>query len=138
MGPVTFLIIDFPGSKFKGEIAPALGDLVDRGIIRILDLLVVRKHPDGAIEAVEISALPAEEATALAPFVPATVGLFNYQDIEYLGNALADNSSAGFLVFENLWAKPFADAVVNADGRWLLVQGVPQPVMDEALAALPA
>jgi hypothetical protein len=134
MGPVTFQIIEFPGSKFKGEIIPALIDLVDNGMIRILDLLVVRKYPDGAIEAIEVSALPSELADSLAPLVPPTVGLFSHMDIEILGDSLETDSSAGFLVFENLWAKPFAD--VNAEGRWLLMQSVPQQVLEEAIAAL--
>lgn len=138
MQPVTYLVIEFPGSKLKGEIVPALADLVEQGIIRILDLLVVKKHADGTIEAVEVSTLDDEEATALIHLVPPTIGLFNERDIALLSEVLDYGSTAGFLLFEHLWAKSFTDAIANAEGRWVLMQSVPQDVLNEALAALPA
>lgn len=137
MQPVTYLVIEFPGSKLKGEIIPALADLVEQGMIRILDLLVVRKHLDGTLEALEVSSLEGEEAAALSHLVPPTIGLFNERDIALLSEALELGSTAGFLLFEHLWAKNFTDAIANADGRWVLMQSVPQDVVNEALAALP-
>jgi hypothetical protein len=138
MQPITYLVLEFPGSKLKGEIIPALADLVEQGTIRILDLLVVRKGLDSTLEAVEISSLPDEESGALAQLVPPTVGLFNERDIALLSEVLEPGSTAGFLLFEHLWAKNFTDAIANAEGRWVLMQSVPQDVVNEALAALPA
>ncbi len=138
MQPVTYLVVEFPGSKLKGEVIPALADLVEKGLIRILDLLVVKKGDDGAIEALEVSSLEGEEAAALLHLVPPTIGLFNERDIALLSDAMAPGSTAGFLLFEHLWAKAFTDAIANAEGRWVLMESVPQDVVDEALAALPA
>lgn len=138
MQPVTYLVIEFPGSKLRGEIMPALADLVEQGLIRILDLLVVRKHEDGALEVLEVSTLEGEEAAALIHMVPPTVGLFNERDIALLSETLAYGSTAGFLLFEHLWARQFTDAIANAEGRWVLMQSVPQDILNEALAALPA
>lgn len=138
MQPVTYLIIEFPGSKLRGEIVPVLGDLVEQGVIRILDLLVVKKHADGTLEALEVSTLQDEEAAALVHLVPPTVGLFNERDIALLSEVMDYGSTAGFLLFEHLWAKAFTDAIANAEGRWLFMQSVPQDILNEALAALPA
>lgn len=138
MQPVTYLVVEFPGSKLRGEIMPALADLVEQGMIRILDLLVVRKHEDGTLEVLEVSTLEDEESRAFSHLVPPTVGLFNERDIALLSETMALGSTAGFLLFEHLWAKQFTDAIANADGRWVLMQSVPQDILNEALAALPA
>lgn len=138
MGPVTYVVIEFPGNKFKGEIIPALDDLESRGIIHILDLLVVKKHEDGSIETLEVSTLPEGEASGLSKYVSATTGLLSEQDIDILAESLDNNSSAGFLLFEHVWAHNFIDAVANAEGRWLFMESVSPQLLDEALAALPA
>lgn len=137
MVPVTYIVIEFPGNKFKGEILPALDDLESRGIIHILDLLVVKKHEDGSIETLEVNSLPEGEATGLAKYASSTSGLFSEQDIDILAEALENNTSAGFLLFEHLWARTFIDAVAGAEGRWLLMESVSPQILDEAMAALP-
>lgn len=134
IGPVTYLVIEFIGNQFKGEIIPALQELVDNGVIHIMDLVFVRKDEDGSVEAIELSALPEELAAAFGGVQADAVGLFTEDDITALAGTLANNSSAGILLFEHLWAKPFVAAVANANGRWVLMESVPGDVLAEALA----
>lgn len=135
MGPVTFLEIEFPGNQFKGEIIPALRELVDAGTIRIIDLVLVRKNADGKIEPVEINELDQLEGAAFAGLRAEISGLLSYGDIEALGGALENNSSAGILLFENLWATRFTDTIANANGRWVRMESVPPQILEEAIAA---
>lgn len=137
MGPVTYMVVEFPGSQFKGEIAPALRELVDNRQIRILDLVLVKKNADGSIESVELSSLSesdSELAARLAGLETTALGILNYNDIEILAGALENDSSAAILLFENLWAERFADAITNANGRWVLLESVPSDVLAAALA----
>lgn len=134
-GPVSYLVIEFPGNQFKGEIMPALNDLVDAGLIRIMDLVVIKKDRDGNVNTLEMSSLDANEATAFQGFRADYLGLFNDEDLAILADTLDNNSSAGILLFENVWATRFTDAVANANGRWVLMESVPKEVLTEALAA---
>jgi hypothetical protein len=138
VAPVSYIVIEFPGNQFRGEIAPALDDLVERGIVRVLDLVFALRDETGELTVMELSQLPDEATQSLARFVPPSPGLLNEEDIALLGETIPTNSSAGLLVLEHLWAKPFSEAVANAGGHWLLMEGVPPDVLNEALAALPA
>ncbi|MGL4650955.1 MAG: DUF6325 family protein [Caldilineaceae bacterium] len=137
MAPVSYLVIEFRGNQFKGDIAPTLDDLVERGVVRIMDLLVVLKDNDGAVSIVEVAQLPGEAMQSLARYAPPETSLLSEGDAAILAESLQNNSSAGILVLEHLWAKPFAEAVANAGGRWVMMQGVPPDVLEEALADLP-
>ena len=136
IGPVTYLVLEFQGRQFKGEIAPALKELVDKGMIRILDLVIIVKDEDGLARPVELSDIPAEGAKAFEGLRADNLGLLTYDDISFLAESLQNNSAAGILLFENLWTKRFVDAVANADGRWVMLEGVPPDVLNEALAAV--
>jgi uncharacterized membrane protein len=133
VGSVEIAVIAFPGNKFKGEIVPALQDLVDRDLIRILDLVFVRKGADGDVDAVELSALSPDEAAPFQGVQHDVGGLLNEDDIEDIASALEPNSSAGLLVWENVWSSRFTEAVMNADGVLLMNEKVPAPVVKAAL-----
>ena len=117
LGPVDWLVVEFPGSRFKGEIAPIITDLVDREIIRVLDLLVLRKYDDGALEAFEISDLDESELGELRAYETELAVLLSAEDVESVAAAVEPGSSAACLVFENRWAAPFASAVRRAGGQ---------------------
>jgi hypothetical protein len=134
MGPIDYLIVEWPGRQPTGEALPHLVDLVDRGLIRILDLAFIAKAEDGSVAALEIADL-GEEIDAFADFEGASSGLLGDDDVAEAGNALEPGTSAALLVFENSWAAPFAAAVRRSGGQ--LVASGRIPVQD-VLAALDA
>jgi hypothetical protein len=134
MGPIDYVLVEWPGKQPEGEIAPHLVDLVDRGLIRILDLAFLVKGEDGTIAAVEITDIGGE-VTELAIFEGASSGLLSDEDHAEAGAALEPGTSAALLVYENTWAAPFATAVRRSGGQ--LVAGGRIPVED-VLAALDA
>ncbi len=134
MGPIDYLIVEWAGRQPTGEAVPHLIDLVDRGLIRILDLAFIAKGEDGSVAAVEISEL-GDAVTEFAAFDGASSGLLGDDDITEAGNALEPGTSAALLVFENSWAAPFAAAVRRSGGQ--LVASGRIPVQD-VLAALDA
>lgn len=133
-GPVTYLVVEFPGNEFKGEIMPALTELADAGLIHIMDMVVVKKGQDGSVQTIEMSSLSAGDVAALRGVNSSTVGVFGEEDIAALADTLDNNSAAGILLFENLWAAKFTNAIANANGRWLLLESVPGEIVDAALA----
>jgi len=135
MGPIDYLVVEFPGNRMTGEAMPLLVDLVDRGIIRILDLVFIRKELDGSVSGVTVADLDGDGALDLAVFEGASSGLLGVDDITDAGTVLEPGSSAGMLVYENLWAAPFAAALRRSGGQ--LVAGGRIPVQ-AALAALDA
>jgi hypothetical protein len=134
MGPIDYVLVEWPGKQPEGEIAPYLVDLVDRGLIRILDLAFLAKGEDGTIEALELSALGGD-AAELTIFEGAATGLLDDEDHAEAGAALEPGTSAALLVYENTWAAPFATAVRRSGGQ--LVAGGRIPIED-VLAALDA
>jgi hypothetical protein len=117
IGPVEYLIVAFPGNEFRGEIAPALADLVEAGTIRIIDVAFVGKDESGDVAAFELSDLDPEVREGLENIGATSAGLFNEEDLMAAGEELDPNSSAALLVWENVWAKPLADAIRNAGGE---------------------
>jgi hypothetical protein len=134
MGPIDYLIVEWPGRQPTGEALPHLIDLVDRGLIRLLDLTFIAKAEDGSVAALEIADL-GDEIEAFADFEGASSGLLGDDDVEEAGNALEPGTSAALLVYENSWAGPFAAAVRRSGGQ--LVASGRIPVQD-VLAALDA
>jgi len=116
MGPIDWVLLEFKG-PLTGEAAPPLLDLVDRGLIRILDILFIRKGADGSIEALNISDFPADEAAHITVFEGAATGLLGEDDVDAAGAVLEPGTTAIMLVFENTWAAPFAVAVRKAGGQ---------------------
>jgi hypothetical protein len=135
VGPIEYLVVSFPGNKFKGEIIPALAELVENETIRILDLVFIIKDEEGNIGALELADLgPEDEAAAMNDIADVDSGLLNEDDIALAAEALDNNSSAGLLVFENVWATRFAEAVRNADGQLVANERIPYDVVQAALA----
>jgi len=117
LGPVDYLVIEFPGSKFNGEIAPALLDLVDRNIVRVLDLVIVTKESDGSYDAIELPDLDDSEAGEFRRLETEIAELLSEDDVAKVAVALEPGSTAALLVYENKWAAPFASAVRHSGGQ---------------------
>ncbi|MEU7008768.1 DUF6325 family protein [Streptomyces sp. NPDC046332] len=120
MGPVDYLILEFPGNRMTGEGFPLLLDLVERRIIRILDLQFIRKDKDGSVTAVELTDLGGE--VDLTVFEGASSGLLDQSDVDDAGSALEPGNSAGVIVYENLWAAPLARAL-RRSGAQIVANG---------------
>lgn len=133
IGPVEYMVVAFPGNRFKGEIAPALGDLVDNGTIRIIDLAFVGKDADGNVLAFELEDAGSEVGSAFASIKHERRGLLNEDDVRAVGGALDPNSSAALLVWEDLWATKVRDAIVNAGGELVTIERIPYQVVDAAI-----
>jgi Family of unknown function (DUF6325) len=124
MGPISYLIVEFPGSKMTGEGFPALIDLVDRGLIRILDLQFVTRRDDGSVEAIQLRELDTGDFD-LTVFEGASSGLLDQSDFDDAANALQPGSSAGILIFENRWATTFVEALRRGGGELVAAGYIP-------------
>jgi len=138
MGPIDYIVVEFPGSKMNGEAFPHLVDLVDRGIVRILDLVFVTKELDGSVKGIAIADFDDDGELDLAVFEGASSGLISDDDIEEAGGILEPGSSAGILVYENVWAGPFAAAVRRGGGQLVASGRIPIQAMLAALEAADA
>jgi hypothetical protein len=133
IGPVEYMVVAFPGNKFKGEIAPALFDLIESGTIRVLDLVFVLKDADGRISGGELEDADSEVLQAFEALAGERGGLVNEDDLTEIGERLEPNSSAAILVWEDLWATRFAEAVRGAGGQLLEIQRIPHEVVKAAI-----
>ncbi|SIN75016.1 DUF6325 family protein [Agromyces cerinus] len=135
LGPVDFVIVEFPvgESNFSGEMAEELVRLVDAGTIRLIDMLILQKAEDGTIDALELSDV--EDLGPLARLEAELAELLAEEDIENLAAAMDPGSIAGVIVYENLWAAPFASAARRAGGRLIADGRIP---MQDIIASLEA
>jgi hypothetical protein len=133
IGPVEYLVVAFPGNKFNGEVAPALRDLIDSNTIRVLDLAFVMKDADGNVVGAELEDAGSEVMQAFNALAIERGGLLNNDDLQDIGDALDANSSAAILVWEDLWAKRFADAVADSGGVLVDIQRIPRDVVQAAI-----
>jgi len=133
MGPVEYLIVKFPGNRFRGEIAPALASLVESNTIRIIDLAFVAKDDAGEVLALELSDLDDDVAAAFSNTDAAPGGLLNEEDVLIAGEELEPNSSAALLVWEDVWATELAQAIRNAGGELLDLERIPHEVVQAAV-----
>jgi hypothetical protein len=134
MGPIDYLLVEWPGRQPTGEVAPHLIDLVDRGLIRILDLVFLAKADDGSVARLEIADL-GDEVAAFTAFEGASSGLLSEDDTDEAAGALEPGTSAALLVYENRWAAPFATAVRRSGGQLVANGRIP---IQAVLAALDA
>jgi Family of unknown function (DUF6325) len=140
LGPVDYVIVEFPAgaSNFTGEIAKELIALVDAGTIRLIDVLILQKDEDGSIEATELSDI--DELGELQAIEAQLAELLAEDDVLHLAAAMEPGSTAGVLIYENLWAAPFASATRRAGGQLIANGRIPiQAIIasieaDEALA----
>ena len=135
MGPVGYLVVEFPGNKMTGEGFAELVDLVDRGLIRVIDLAFVIKNEDGTVQAVDIRDIDGDGELDLAVFEGASSGLIDDTDIDESGGVIAAGSAAALLVYENRWAAKFTAAIRRGGGEFAAAGIIPQ---DAILAALDA
>ena len=138
MGPVEYLLVAFPGNRFNGDIVPALTDLTDKGIIHIIDLVFIRKDAEGNVVAAELEDLPADVAAAFDDLDGDISDLVNEEDIAIAAASLDPDSSAGLLVYENVWATRFRDAIVDSGGRLVDRGHIPPEALEAALEAAQA
>ena len=137
-GPIDYLVVEFPGNRMTGEGFPLLIDLVDRGIIRILDLVFVTRDTDGSVTAVEIADFDGDGALDLAVFQGASSGLLGPDDLEEAASVIEPGSSAGILVYENVWAAPFAVALRRGGAQLVASGRIPVQAILAALEAAEA
>lgn len=138
LGPVDYLVVEFPGNKMTGEGLPLLVDLVERGIIRILDLVFVRKDADGSVQAFEIADFDADGTLDLAVFEGASSGLLDEGDLADAGTVIEAGSSAAILVFENRWAAPFIGALRRGGAQLVASGRIPAQDLLDALTTAEA
>ncbi|HXW33814.1 MAG TPA: DUF6325 family protein [Acidimicrobiales bacterium] len=135
-GPIDFLLLEFQGKNLKGEVADALMDLVDRGIVRVFDALVVVKEADGSFSGVNLTDLSADDVGSFQVFAGARSGLLGDDDIAEAASAMEPGTVAALIVYENTWAIPFVAAARRAGAEVIASARIPaQDVMD-ALEAL--
>ena len=137
LGPISYLIVQFPGNKMTGEGLPILVDLVDRGLIRILDLVFITRGDDGSTAVLELNDLDRDDNVEvdLAVFDGVSSGLIGESDIAEAANAIEPGSSAGVLLFENRWATSFVQALRRGGAELVAAGYIPQ---DDLVAALEA
>ena len=132
IGPVEYLIVAFPGNRFRGEIAPALADLVEAGTIRIIDVAFVGKDEDGEVAAFELTELDPDVREGIERLGVEVAGLFNEDDLMAAAEELEPNSSAALLVWEDVWAKQVAQAMRDAGGVLFDFGRLPHEVVQAA------
>ena len=133
LGPVEYAVIAFPGNRFNGDVVPALSELVDSGTVHIIDLVFVHKDADGILTIGELEQLDAELGAVFAELEGDIDGLLSEEDLSDISALLSDNSSAAVIVWENLWAERFANAVRASGGQLVDSGHIPHEV---ALAAM--
>ena len=132
-GPIDFIALEFKSDQLKGEILPALLDLAENKIVRVMDLVVVQKDEDGKHEALELEQLDDEIIALFDPLKLEISGIVQVEDIDAIAQGMEDNTTAAILLFENLWAIKFKEAVHNANGRLLVQERIPEEVVEETL-----
>ncbi len=137
LGPISYLIVEFPGNKMTGEGFATLLDFVDRGVIRILDLKFVTRHPDGSMRALELEDIGHDGQFDLAVFAGASSGLLAESDLSESASVIEPGSSAGILIFENRWATPFVQALRHGEAQLVAAGYISQEDLVAALDAAP-
>ncbi len=134
LGPVELIAVAFHQPNFDGSVIRELVDLVERGIIRVLDLMIVHKTDDGSIEVAEFTALGDDEAEVFVGLAPAGVDLIGEDDVSLAGDLLEPGDAAALLVWEDLWAAPFVSAVKKAGGFLLAHDRIPVDVLEAVMS----
>jgi dihydroorotase-like cyclic amidohydrolase len=136
MGPIDYVLVEWPGRQPNGEAVPHLIDLVDRGLIRVIDLAFITKDEDGNVARLELAELG--EVAELAVFEGASTGLLADEDVAAAADVLEPGTSAALLVYENAWAAPFAAAVRRSGGQLVASGRIPVEDLEAALDAVEA
>jgi uncharacterized membrane protein len=134
MGPLEYVVIEFEGNHFTGEILPELNALHDQGVLRVVDLIFIQKDQNGNVTARELSDLSDEEAKPFGPMAGDMLRLLTPEDIDDVAESVPDNSSAAIALFEHTWAIHLKETIQHARGRVITAGMVPGDEV-EALAA---
>ena len=132
-GPVDYLALEFKNEQLKGEILPELLDLVQKKILRVIDLVIIQKYADGHHEALEMEQLAPDLVRIFDPLDIEISGIVQVEDIDAIAEAMEDNTTAAVLLVENLWAIRFGEAVVRANGRLLAHERIPFEEINQAM-----
>ena len=116
LGPLEYLVVGFEGNRFTGQVLAELRAAREKGIIRVLDLFVIKKDEQGNVTALALSDLSTEEASELGPLASDLMSLFAQEDIDQVAADIPNNSAAGLLLFEHTWAIGLKEAIKNAGG----------------------
>jgi uncharacterized membrane protein len=138
IGPVEYVLIGFPGNRFKGEIVPAIAELVDNGIVHIIDVAFVKKDQDGTVTAFEYDSLDDVLEFGFADIDGEAGGVLNDEDLRLAAETLEPNSSAALIVWEHRWAARVAKAIRDAGGRIVAGERIPHEIVEGALADITA
>ena len=136
-GPIDLIALEFPGNRFKGEILPQIFDLVEKEIIRVIDLVIIMKD-QGEVIVRELRELDPAHMAMFDPLQAQVSQMITRADIDMIAGQLAENSTAGILLIENLWAKKTQQAMLDANGRLVLFERIPHDVVEEAVADIAA
>jgi uncharacterized membrane protein len=135
LGPVDLLVVQFSGNSIKGNVVPAIKELVENRTIRVIDVLFIKKDQEGHVTTQEINDLDDASFAAFNPLVAEIDGLVSRDDVQQLAATLPRGSAAGVFLFENAWATRVRDAIIDAQGKVVLLNRIPQAVIEQALAA---
>lgn len=135
-GPIDFIAFEFKGNQFKGDILASLLELIQQKLVRVIDLIVVVKDEDGHVEVRELKQLAPDLVAIFDPLGAEVTEMITDQDAHSVGQALENNSTAAVMLFENLWALKFKEAVMEANGRVIFQERIPHEVVEEALAEM--
>jgi uncharacterized membrane protein len=136
LGPVEYVVIGFPGNRFKGEIVPAVAELVDNDVVRIIDVAFIKKDADGNVTMIEYDALDDVLAYGFADVDGEAGGVLNDEDLELAAETLEPDSSAALIVWEHRWAARVSQAIRDAGGRIIAGERIPEEIVQRALAEL--
>jgi hypothetical protein len=135
LGPVSYLIVEFPGNKMTGDGLAVLVDLVDRGIVRVLDLLFIRRDLDGSTQAIALEDIDSDGELDIAMFEGVSSGMLDDSDLADAAAVVEPGSSAGVLIFENRWATPFTQALRRGGAQLVAAGYIPQDAIESSLDA---
>lgn len=131
-GPIDFLAIEFKTDQLKREILPELLELVKRKIVRVIDLVMIQKYQDGHHEAMEMQQIAPDLLELFDPLEVEVSGIIQVEDITNVAEEMENGTNAAILLFENLWAVKFKEAVMRANGQLLWQERIPHEVVEQA------
>ncbi|HEY7199664.1 MAG TPA: DUF6325 family protein [Candidatus Dormibacteraeota bacterium] len=135
LGPVDVAVIEFEGGRFRNEVASVLADVIDPGIVRIVDLVFLAREEDGSVRAIELDEVAPEVADAMSPLTDEISGLLSDEDVSRVGERLGTNSLAAIIALEHAWLGRVSEAVTSASGRMVALERIPADVVEKALVA---
>jgi hypothetical protein len=132
-GPIDFLALVFKTDQLKGEIMPELLELVKNKVVRVIDLVIIQKDENGHHQALEIQQLSPDLLAVFDPLGVEISGMIQVEDIDNVAEVMENGTNAALLLFENLWAIKFKEAVLRANGQLIAQERIPFEVVNEAL-----